>query len=132
MFSCHDRNLALFSLEVVTVDRLPPQHCKAPPPFDVRKRNLTPDERRASVSMFLLLVQFDNPDLKKVHGVITSTASLFQLSWITIRRVCQRALAKFCNPGIQSFMSSPQKIGFANRNRTVMKFELRSNKSNWT
>jgi hypothetical protein len=83
------------------MDCLPPfQHCKAPPPLDMRKQNLTSEERRSIVSRLPLSVQPDNPDFKLRYGIITSTTSCFHVSRITFRKVRQCALANFWNPTI--------------------------------
>ena len=97
------------------MDRPPPEHRVAPPPLDMRKRNLTSEERRSIVSRLLLSVQPDDPDFKLGRGIITSTADFYHVSRITIRKVWQRALANFRNPAIQSFISSPRKVGNCGR-----------------
>ena len=84
------------------MDRPPPKHCKAPPPLYLRKRNLTCEERRFIVSRLLLSVKPDSPDFKLGRRIITSTASCYHMSWITIKKVWQCALTNFRNPAIQT------------------------------
>ena len=48
------------------------------------------------------------------------------MSRITIRNVWQRALANFRNPAIQSFISSPQKIGNCGRKQKWNRDEVRA------
>ena len=62
----------------------PPEDCEAPPPHDMRRRNLTWEKRRSIVSRLLLSVKPDGPDFKLGRRIITSTASCYYLSWITI------------------------------------------------
>jgi hypothetical protein len=108
------------------MDRPPPEHRVAPPPLDMRKRNLTSEERRSIVSRLLLSVQPDDPDFKLGRGIITSTADFYHVSRITIRKVWQRALANFRNPAIQSFISSPRKIGNCGRKQKWNRDEVRA------
>ena len=82
------------------MDRLPPKHCKAPSPLDMRKQNLTWEERRSIITRLLVSVKPDGPDFKLGHRIITSTASYYHVSRITIKKVRQCALAKFRNPAI--------------------------------
>ena len=82
------------------MDRPPPKHCEAPPPLYLRKRNLTCEERRFIVSRLLLSVKPDSPDFKLGRRIITSKASCYHVSRITIKKVWQCALADFRNPAI--------------------------------
>jgi hypothetical protein len=102
-----------------------PDDHEAHPPLEMKKRNLTSEERRAIVSRLILSIKPDDPDLKLGRGVITATANSYHVSRITIRKVWQRALANYRNPNIRSFMSSPQKKGNCGRKQKWNREEVR-------
>lgn len=80
-----------------------------PPPLAIKKRNLTPEERRNIVTSLLLVVKPDDPDMKLPRGAIKSCADTHNVTRWTINRIWERALANYRNPNIRAFRSSPEK-----------------------
>ena len=99
------------------MDAPAPDPAVAPPPEEVKRTNLSSQQRRDVVATLLLSVEPGDPDVKLARGQIKSCADTYGVHRQTIRKVWMRALANYRNPDIGAFISSPKKKGRSGRPR---------------
>ena len=97
----------------------------APLQENMRKPNLTSQERRDIVQALLLMVVPGDPELKLVVGAIKSLSDTYHVDRKTIRNIWQRAVANFFDPNIKSLISSPKKKGNSGRPQKWVRGDVR-------
>ena len=88
----------------------------APLHVEMRKPNLTSQQRRDIVQDLILMVVLPGDvELKMMLGAIKSVSETLHVDQKTIRKMWQRAHANFNNPDIKSVISSPKKKAISGR-----------------
>ena len=92
-----------------------PDPAVAPPPEEVKRTNLSSQQRRDIVATLLLTVEPGDADMKLARGSIKSCSDTYDVHRRTIMRIWERALSNYRNPNIGAFISSPQMKGRSGR-----------------
>ena len=95
---------------LVTMDPAPDSTAELPP-LAIKKRNLTPEERRNIITLLLLVIKPDDPNMKLPRGALNLCADTQNVTRWTINRIWKRVLANYRNPNIRAFRSFPKKSG---------------------
>jgi hypothetical protein len=107
------------------MDAPAPDPVVAPPPEEVKKTNLSSQQRKDIVSTLLLSVEPGDLDMKLARGAIKSCADTYRVDRSTIRKIWKRALANYRNPDIRAFISSPQMKGKSGRPKKWIRDDVR-------